>query len=551
MSNSESYGAVDENTKPYAPVLPAIGLTAEAFFGSISDEQLRKIIDESILDVFDEVFGKTVAGEELWKLANNLVDLNEFLTSVEGRECVLRLIPDSKKSELKDRVNRDISPSDANTWSVGEITRLREFFGLIDESIPSQSTPLSSASPSYGLFEHQRRAVKDVLSHLLDGERRAVLHLPTGVGKTRTAMHVIAHFLVQNEPSVVVWLASGKELLDQAYQAFNDAWSSLGNREVQTGILIGDHSFDTTVFKDGFLAIGSAKAWSMMSRSQTDWALRIAQRTRLVVFDEAHQSIARTYRQIVEELTVDYRCALLGLTATPGRTWREIDKDGELAAFYANQKVTLKVPSENPITYLIENGYLAQPNFRTLLAKPGLALSYSDRKRISKAVDIPDDVLDNIALSHQYVAAVLEAIESLLNKQHQRILVFAASVELARVIVAVLSTRGHESYVVLGTSSKNDRQYAIRKFTSQSSSPVVLVNFGVLTTGFDAPKASAVVIARPTKSLVLYSQMVGRGIRGPRAGGTATCEIVTVVDTTLEGFGDIAEAFLNWEDVWS
>ena len=81
--------------------------------------------------------------------------------------------------------------------------------------------------------------------------------------------------------------------------------------------------------------------------------------------------------------------------------------------------------------------------------------------------------------------------------------------------------------------------------------PFVLNNYGVLTTGFDAPKASAVVIARPTRSLVLYSQMIGRVIRGPKAGGTETCEIVTVVDPHLPGFGSVAEAFSNWEDAWS
>jgi superfamily II DNA or RNA helicase len=76
------------------------------------------------------------------------------------------------------------------------------------------------------------------------------------------------------------------------------------------------------------------------------------------------------------------------------------------------------------------------------------------------------------------------------------------------------------------------------------------MNYGVLTTGFDAPQTSAALIARPTKSLVLYSQMIGRAIRGPRAGGNETAEILTVVDTGLQGFGDVEQAFLNWEDVW-
>ena len=72
-----------------------------------------------------------------------------------------------------------------------------------------------------------------------------------------------------------------------------------------------------------------------------------------------------------------------------------------------------------------------------------------------------------------------------------------------------------------------------------------------MTTGFDAPRTSAALIARPTLSLVLYSQMVGRAMRGTAAGGNETCEILTVVDTTLPGFDSVIDAFSNWEDVWS
>ena len=84
----------------------------------------------------------------------------------------------------------------------------------------------------------------------------------------------------------------------------------------------------------------------------------------------------------------------------------------------------------------------------------------------------------------------------------------------------------------------------------EDDEPCVLFNYGVLTTGFDAPKTSAAIIARPTKSLVLYSQMVGRIIRGEKVDGTKEAEIWTVVDQQLPGFRDISEAFWNWEDVW-
>jgi superfamily II DNA or RNA helicase len=95
------------------------------------------------------------------------------------------------------------------------------------------------------------------------------------------------------------------------------------------------------------------------------------------------------------------------------------------------------------------------------------------------------------------------------------------------------------------------RAHIISDFKGESEKSMVLCNYGVLTTGFDAPRTSCVIIARPTKSLVLYSQMVGRAIRGPQAGGNQKALIVTVNDPTLPGFGNVEAAFVNWEDVWT
>ncbi len=129
-------------------------------------------------------------------------------------------------------------------------------------------------------------------------------------------------------------------------------------------------------------------------------------------------------------------------------------------------------------------------------------------------------------------------------------LVFAATVEHSRLLATVLRARGHDANEVSGATPPAERERRIRRFRANEDRPQVLCNYGVLTTGFDAPKTSAALIARPTKSLVLYSQMVGRATRGPRAGGNEVAEIVTVVDTVLPGFGSMAEAFNNWEDVW-
>lgn len=528
------------------------GLSVYQFCNSIEESELRGFFDPGLLKVLDAVFGGKINGEDFRRVARSLIDLDGLLAEESGRRQILKSLPSEKLNEFQIRVGRGETSNDTKKWSQAEINRAREFFGIYEERIQFPSVPASTTvSPFYGLFDHQRRAVNCLLEALLEGERRVLLHLPTGVGKTRTAMHVVANILRSNEPSVVVWLASGKELLEQATLAFQEAWKYLGNRPVKIGSMWGDRMPDLNAFEDGFLAIGLAKGWAVISRNDPNWAVRLSPRVRLVVFDEAHQSVAATYRRITEELTLDHKSSLLGLSATPGRTWADIDVDGQLAQFYAHNKVGLEVPGENPIEYLIENGYLAKPTFATLLSEPGIKLSNEELINISGSLDIPNDIVENLSMSGQYVTAVLSAIQNLLREGHARILVFSATVDHAQVLAAILAVRGIRAGVVTGTTPLRIREQTIRTFKSNDSQPMVLVNFGVLTTGFDAPSASAVVIARPTLSLVLYSQMVGRAIRGPKAGGTETCKIITVVDPNLSGFGDIAKAFLNWEDVWA
>jgi superfamily II DNA or RNA helicase len=526
-------------------------LSVSGFFESLESADLRRFIDPNTLRLLDAIFGGELAGTDLRRVAISLVDFRALLEEPAGRQLIFTFLPDGKRAEFAMRVGREANQAHTEDWTQAEIGRALDFFGILEERIPPPIPPASDlVKPTFGLFDHQRNVVRRLWPYLDTDERRVLLHLPTGVGKTRTAMHVVAEVLREHEPSVVVWLASTKELLEQAVATFREAWDHLGTRPVQLGSMWGDQMPDLDSFTDGFLAVGLAKAWATTSRTDPDWAARLSQRVRLVVFDEAHQSIANTYRRVTDDLTLDYRCALLGLTATPGRTWADIDKDGELAEFYGGNKVGLEVPAPNPIEYLIQHGYLARPTFKTLFSEPGIKLTAQELRRIAGSLDIPDDIVANLSMSEQYVTAVLGAIEGLVSDGHRRILVFAATVDQALVIAAVLVARGIRAEAVTSTTPVRIRDRIIRAFKSDDGYEMVLVNYGVLTTGFDAPKASAVVIARPTYSLVLYSQMLGRGIRGPKAGGTDRCEVVTVIDPALPGFGDIAAAFLNWEDVW-
>ncbi|MDB9303195.1 DEAD/DEAH box helicase [Nodularia spumigena] len=404
--------------------------------------------------------------------------------------------------------------------------------------------------PKYPLFTHQRHAAKKVKNYLSKKPRRVLLHLPTGAGKTRTAMNIIADHLRNNEPTLVIWLAYSEELCEQAVTEFQKAWDCLGDRTISTYRFWGSHDLDLEQAEDGFIVAGLAKVYNAAKKS-IRFINQLGVRSSLVVIDEAHQAVAQTYQLVLDALVVPYeKTALLGLTATPGRTWADINTDAQLAKFFAQQKVTLEIPGyDNPIDYLVEEQYLAQANYRSLFYESGIELSPQDLNRINTELDIPQYILHWLAEDEQRNLRIILELEALA-QHHQRIIVFSTSVEHAQLITSILRLRGFNADAVTGNTPKSERERIIQNFKDHQPQTKILCNYGVLTTGFDAPKTSAAVIARPTKSLVLYSQMVGRAIRGLKAGGNATAEIVTVVDSQLPGFGSVASAFHNWEDVW-
>lgn len=506
---------------------------------------------------------EAISGQEMTQTARaafvlTVLDPITLLKDRETRSLLLQYLPVAKLRELARRI--EIPETDAKSlldseYTPKELDGLLRFVGYGD--IAAQALPVGAgidgqAPAAYALFPHQRDAVHRVVKHLTGrppAVRRAVLHLPTGAGKTRSAMHVVCRHLRENEGTLVVWLAYSKELLEQAAEEFTAAWYHLGNRDLPVLRSWGSQKPDLLGQRDAFIVSGLSKMYRWADRNKDDFYV-LADRTTLTVIDEAHQSVARTYRHILDTFADKHPdAALLGLTATPGRTWADVDADRELSEFFGGHKVMLSVDGyDNPVEYLMAEGYLARPTFRTLDvgAVPGL-------RRVTASLeageDLADEDLDVLAADEHRTQVVVEAIIDLLAR-HQRVIVFATSVGHARAITGILKALRYDARCVTGDMPLPTREATIRVFKSNAPQPIALVNFGVLTTGFDAPNTSAALIARPTRSLVLYSQMVGRATRGPRAGGNATAEIVTVIDPEIPGFGDVAEAFTNWEDVW-
>ncbi|MET7400626.1 DEAD/DEAH box helicase family protein [Dactylosporangium sp. NPDC005572] len=517
---------------------------------------IRERLGADLCALLDLIEGGAAGEERLRAVAVGAIDAERLLADPDDRERFLALLPAAKQTELAQRLERAEArqaPMDylrALKWTTEQRHELMEFLGFTADSMPvAPHSTRDDADTEYGLFPHQRDAAARVRERLYDGLRRVVLHLPTGVGKTRTAMNMICDHLRLHEPTLVIWLAHGQELLEQAATEFERAWTKLGDRTVSVLRIWGTADAELADVSDGIVVLGLEKAVSI-AKANVDFLRQLAARSSLTVFDEAHQIIAPTYQRVVDALTIRPDASLLGLTATPGRTWSDISKDEQLSEFFSRQKVMLRIKGyTNPVTALIDQGYLSKPTVTTVTSQTGLHLSEQDRRALAASFDIPTDIVARLAHDEQWNLQIIRIVLDLVDR-HRRVLVFAASVDHCRLIAAVLSALGLDAAFVTGESSARHRSQVISRFKSGGRRPMILCNYGVLTTGFDAPAASAAVVARPTKSLVLYSQMVGRVIRGPKAGGTPTCEVITVVDPQLPGFGDIAEAFMNWEDVW-
>jgi superfamily II DNA or RNA helicase len=433
--------------------------------------------------------------------------------------------------------------------------QLCEFFSVsldvvLDEDQDDACEDLETVHPAYPVFDYQAQTIKRAYAYLGDKERRVLIHMPTGAGKTRAAMVLICRYLNEYpERAAVVWLAHSEELCDQAAQEFGKAWAALGTRKLKLGRFYGAHELDMGDFKDGLIVAGLSKLYSR-SLGEQERFLRLMRNVGLVVMDEAHQGVAPTYQHLLDMLAPQRGpVALLGLSATPGRSWLDITQDEKLAALFSRNKVTLATDGlADPITFLQDRGYLAVPEYRWIPYQPTLQLTDREKWELANGLDLSartlkqlgDDVQRNLLVIH----AIGEQVE-----QGKKLIVFACSVDQAHLLAEVLSVRGVRAAAISSRTDPGERRRVLEEYKAGKNYDV-LVNYGVLTTGFDAPKTNVVIVARPTQSVVLYSQMIGRAMRGPRSGGNTDCLVITVKDA-IPGFRSVYEGFTHWEDVWN
>lgn len=412
--------------------------------------------------------------------------------------------------------------------------------GLMRLDPPSDERPLSINRPFRQLLDYQHFIFSQCSGVLENPLARAVLQMPTGAGKTRTAMELIAARMNASKDAVIIWLAHSEELCDQAFDSFLDVymhlarnpvnvvknWGGLYKNEIPSG-----NAFVVTTYQT--LCHGGASLKSL-DKNRID----------LIVADEAHMAVAPKYKQAIIK-HIGSRTAILGLTATPIRT--DIDENAELRQFFFHTIVSSSDHCDFSTKKLQSRQILATPEFVISESKAYIEVGESDARRLLDDQDIGGDVLRILSEESSRNALIARHCINLA-RQGKSVLVFACGIEHSRFLASLLLTCGVKASHVDGASDPNYRRATVEGFRRGQIN--VLCNFGVLTTGFDAPNIDAVILARPTLSPVLYSQMVGRAMRGPAMGGKASTTIIDIRDN-FHMFGRPLDLFERFRSFWS
>lgn len=406
---------------------------------------------------------------------------------------------------------------------------------IMIENINAQTiTPALGKNPRQ-LYEHQEEAIRKLDAMDKRGSFRTLLVLPTGGGKTLTA----AYWLLRNavdQNKKILWLAHRHLLLEQAAEAFarNAYTDTMVNRTVfNYRIISGMHDKPVHIQKTDRILIASKDSMIRSLDKLKNW---LNGEEIYLVIDEAHHAVAKSYKKIIQYVADHTKSMkLLGLTATPFRTSE--DEQGAL-----KQVFTDDIVYKTDLDTLIKKGILATPTFIDCNTNIQLTehLGVQALKSIENLDTLPENIANDIADNKERNRIIVEEYLHNYEKYGQTI-VFALNKVHAIALNKLFNEKGKaygirsefiisevQDMITGITISNADNERKIEAY--RNGEIQVLINVNILTEGTDLPKTHTVFLTRPTVSTTLMTQMVGRALRGLKAGGTKEAYIVSFVD---------------------
>ena len=356
------------------------------------------------------------------------------------------------------------------------------------------------------LHDYQRRVVDRTRALFRRGRRgvgnkRGMISMPTGSGKTRVAVQAVVEALRHGElAGGVLWIADRDELCEQAVEAWQQVWAARGveRERLRISRLWGNQSRPPPV-GERHVVVATVQTLAARFRNRPDDYAFLADFA-LVVFDEAHRSIAPTFTEVMQELGMGGRrrrpgeAFLVGLTATPYRGYNE-QETAWLAGRYGRVRLDAGAfRSDDPhevVAELQQMKVLAEADQREIEGGE-LTLSDDEQDRMQTSPWLPQSAEDRIAGDSERTMRIVEAFGTHIARDWPA-LVFATSVEHAQTLAALLTGRGIAARAVSSETEPAARRRIVEEF--RKGDIRALVNYRVFSEGFDAPKTRAIVVA--------------------------------------------------------
>lgn len=430
---------------------------------------------------------------------------------------------------------------------------------------------LHADSPSKTPFAHQQEAFAKLNQVFQIGKKKSasgMLVLPTGAGKTFTAVRWLCkHALSKNIK--VLWLAPSYYLLDQAAATFKENVREIPDRKTINIRCVSSsksHANASSIqLSDDVILMTTQTAIINLhstAKDKSNQTITTALRNFIddnqtseffVVVDEAHHTPAYGLRNLLigeQESALGLRSLLpnlylLGLTATP--TYTDKAKKGWLSKIFTDGKQGIIYQADKE--KLMMQGILARPNYIEIPTGTPVELDDALYEELTKKhKDLPEKIIETLANNNDRNNAIVNSY--LANKdRYGKTIIFADRWVQCVYLKDKLREKGIRADAIYsqidadkGSAearnkiTQSDNQRILRQFKAgldenNNYPPLdVLINVRMLTEGADIPSAKTVFITRQTTSQILMTQMMGRVLRGPKAGGSSEANIVLFFD---------------------
>ena len=534
------HGLTDEKVSAARDEVRSCSSDAQRLLVAVGEANLRLKLPASLVRVLEEARGRALDGIDIAETA-----IATFHTSAlrEYRDVLGPIDPPKKWAGTRRAVEFVQSLGFKEEWA-GDRNTPR------DPYIEVQG-PYSLPA----LHDYQRIIVANVRSLISstegEGPRRGMISMPTGSGKTRVAVQAAVEAIRDDGfEGGVLWVADRDELCEQAVEAWRQVWSSEGTQATNLRIsrMWGGQP---TPMPTADLHVIVATIQTLSAKISAQPALYdFLSAFKLIIFDEAHRSVAPSFTSVLQELGLTrlrrpIEPILIGLTATPYRGYDQAETQ-RLVSRYSNNRLDAGAfkssDPEGVVRELQDMHVLAQADHATI--EGGNFFLSDDELRQSRETPwLPQSVENRIANDPDRTRRIVGAMERDIDPDWPT-LIFATSVEHAQTLSALLNSTGVKSRAVSGSTDSSTRRRVVEEFRRGEIKS--LVNYGVFREGFDAPKTRAIVVARPVFSPNLYFQMVGRGLRGVENGGNDRCLVLNVKDNIDNFEGRLAFSELDW-----